>query len=808
MKFAIQTAALSFRRLCLLLICAVASAGLAQSVQKPLGVKPAHQAITLDPPAGWELQTHTFDNKGTRLPEAPANFRRLGEAKVGEAADLHTLTLRFAEITTLTELKTTPDFRIEKGGSCEAGNRYAKDTTCTVLMRFTPQGPGNRRGHLTVSTSSSPTPMEFGLGGYGYSPVISFIPAVINTVPGTYPSSVGLLNGAQNLTVDGSDTLWISDTGNGLVRNLDSGGAFKTLASGYTGATGIAVDTFGQAYFDVPSTGKMYAIYDYGPVVPLTGTGSDSCPPSAPCILSSEALGTPGEMSVDPYNHLFFVDSHSGAALSTVQPSPANLIYLYDPFPYQQSPSAAMAADASDYLYSLWANGGDCEIVQQSLYNAENNNVSFNKIAGGHTCGFAGDGGLAGNAELGNKAGQIVFDAAGDLYFSDEVNQRVRRIDYNTGIIRTIAGNGVAGYTGDGSPALAAKLNTPTGVGVDSQGIVYIISSAASGQVIREVGPKGMLKFGNQPKGVSSSPLQVTVTNTGNSTMTLTSAVITGVNAPNFTIDSGTTSCMLTSGAILNAGQTCYIGIKFTPNAVGVRQAILNLMDNTVSGDNQVILNGTGALPIPTFTITSPTNGASFHSGTAVTFSAKVTSTSGPAPTGTVQFKVDGANFGGPVTLSSGVASTSVTGLTQTNHTLSAIYSGDTNYASAGPISVSIVVTAVKIGTFVSLAPTINAAGSCAPPAFTVDVSSSSGPAPTGQVQLLDGSKLLASASLANSKATLSAQGISAGPHSLTARYAGDSLHLAAASSPLVENVPQTKTCLNQANGGPGSRLF
>jgi hypothetical protein len=809
MKLAIQTATVSFRRLCLLAICVFTSMGLAQSVQ-PLLSQALKPGITLDPPTGAELQAHTYDSKGKALPPAPANFRRLGEAKVGEVADLHTLTLRFAENTTLSGMKTTNDFRIEKGGSCEAGNTYAKDTTCTVLVRFTPQGPGNRLGHLTVSTNSSPTPMGFGLGGYGYSPIISFVPAVINTVPGSFPSSVGLLSGAQNLTIDGADTMWVADTGNSQIRQLDSSGKFENMTSAPTPAPplGIAVDTFGQAYFDTPSTGKMYEIYDYGPLVQASGSGTTTCPASAPCTLSAEALSAPGEMSMDPYNHLFWVDGHEGAAFSTVQPLPANLIFLYDPFPYQATPSSAMAVDAGDNLYSLWANGGDCEIAQQSLYNAENSNVAFIKVAGGHTCGFAGDGGLAGNAEIGGTIGQIAFDAAGDMYFSDQVNQRVRRIDYNTGVIRTIAGNGTAGYTGDGSGALAAKLNTPTGVGVDSQGIVYIISSAASGQVIREVGPKGMLRFGSQPKGVTSSPLQVTVTNTGNSAMTLTNAVITGVNAPNFAIDTATTNCMLTAGAILYPGQTCYIGIKFTPNAVGTRQAILNLVDNTLSGDNQVILNGTGTLPSPKFTITSPANGATFHSGTAVTFSAKVTSTSSPAPTGTVQFKVDGANFGGPVTLSSGLASTSVTGLTQTNHTFSATYSGDANYAAVGPISVSIVVTAVKIGPFVSLVPTINAAGSCAPPAFIVGVSGPSGPAPTGEVQLLDGARLLASTSLANSKATLSAQGISAGLHSLTARYAGDSFHLAAVSSALVENVPQTKPCAGPVNGGVSSLVF
>jgi hypothetical protein len=87
-------------------------------------------------------------------------------------------------------------------------------------------------------------------------------------------------------------------------------------------------------------------------------------------------------MSMDPYNQLFFVEETKGAAFSTVQPEPANLIFLYDPFPYQDFPATAMAVDAGDNLYSLWSSSGNCEIQQQSLCSAENNNVSFTKIAG------------------------------------------------------------------------------------------------------------------------------------------------------------------------------------------------------------------------------------------------------------------------------------------------------------------------------------------------------------------------------------------------------------------------------------------
>lgn len=86
--------------------------------------------------------------------------------------------------------------------------------------------------------------------------------------------------------------------------------------------------------------------------------------------------------------------------------------------------------------------------------------------------GFAGDGGPAAKALL-NGPFDVAFDGAGNLYFSDTFNHRLRRVDAATGIIATVAGNGEAGYSGDGGPAFRAALNEPYGVAVDRAGNVY-----------------------------------------------------------------------------------------------------------------------------------------------------------------------------------------------------------------------------------------------------------------------------------------------------------------------------------------------
>jgi sugar lactone lactonase YvrE len=94
-------------------------------------------------------------------------------------------------------------------------------------------------------------------------------------------------------------------------------------------------------------------------------------------------------------------------------------------------------------------------------------------VAGNGTGGFLGDGGAATSAELHGPT-TVAFDSSNNLYISDYYNNRIRKVAAGTGVISTVAGNGTAGYTGDGGAATAAELNVPAGVGVDSAGNLYI----------------------------------------------------------------------------------------------------------------------------------------------------------------------------------------------------------------------------------------------------------------------------------------------------------------------------------------------
>lgn len=109
-------------------------------------------------------------------------------------------------------------------------------------------------------------------------------------------------------------------------------------------------------------------------------------------------------------------------------------------------------------------------------------------VAGTGEAGFGGDGGLATAAQLSNPRG-IALDAVGALYIADSSNFRIRKVDAS-GIITTVAGNGVLGGGGNGGPATSAQLR-PSGVYADSAGDLYIADEGNSS--IRKVDDAGII---------------------------------------------------------------------------------------------------------------------------------------------------------------------------------------------------------------------------------------------------------------------------------------------------------------------------
>ncbi|MGH9939110.1 MAG: Ig-like domain-containing protein, partial [Blastocatellia bacterium] len=120
-----------------------------------------------------------------------------------------------------------------------------------------------------------------------------------------------------------------------------------------------------------------------------------------------------------------------------------------------------------------------------NVYIADTNNHRVRRVApngvittfaGTGELDFGGDGGPAVQAKLAHPAG-LALDAAGNLYIADSLNSRVRKVTASTGVITTVAGNGLVGFSGDGGQATQATFKYPFSLAVDRNGVLYILDS-------------------------------------------------------------------------------------------------------------------------------------------------------------------------------------------------------------------------------------------------------------------------------------------------------------------------------------------
>jgi PKD repeat protein len=123
---------------------------------------------------------------------------------------------------------------------------------------------------------------------------------------------------------------------------------------------------------------------------------------------------------------------------------------------------------------------------------------------------YFGDGGLATQGSIKQPNG-VAVDKSGNIFIADTMNNVVRKVDAATGVITTIAGNGLPGYSGDGGNATSAKLNFPCSVAVDSAGNVLI--SDSNNHAIRRVSTAGII---TRVAGAAPSGGIGTAGNTGN----------------------------------------------------------------------------------------------------------------------------------------------------------------------------------------------------------------------------------------------------------------------------------------------------
>ena len=216
-------------------------------------------------------------------------------------------------------------------------------------------------------------------------------------------------------------------------------------------------------------------------------------------------------------------------------------------------------------------------------------------VAGNGTLGFSGDGGPAASAALASPWG-LAVDASGNIFVADRGNSVIRRVDSASGTIATIAGIPDAfGFSGDSGPAIAAKLNGPFNLAIDSSNNL-VIGDSFNGRIRKiHLTPAAVFTgspsdFGPYGVGITSAAQTISLSNTGAASLLIQSIVATGAFA-------ATGDCVGQDGGQVAPMLSCTISVTFTPTGVGVTTGTLTITSNDPNIPVQTFnLSGTGVL--------------------------------------------------------------------------------------------------------------------------------------------------------------------------------------------------------------------
>jgi len=334
------------------------------------------------------------------------------------------------------------------------------------------------------------------------------------------------LNYPNSVVVDASSDIFIADTDNFVIREVTASNSFiqtiignNTLA--YSGDSGLAVNAelSSPASVSIDAAGDIFiadsensaireVVAASGDIQTAAGNGTLCALSTALCgdtgLATSAQLNNPQGVFLDASGNIFIADTADNRIrvvnTTTATITVAGIAISSQTIAtvagtgtggYSGDTGAAISAELSS-PYGVFVDSNENIFIADTGNNVIREVSSSGIITtvvgnntectpAGATCG---DGGAATSAQLSSPAGVFV-DATEDIFIADTFDNRIREVTASTGIIATVAGTGARGYSGDGSAATSALLDSPYGVYVDTAGDIFIADT--QNFVIREV---------------------------------------------------------------------------------------------------------------------------------------------------------------------------------------------------------------------------------------------------------------------------------------------------------------------------------
>jgi sugar lactone lactonase YvrE len=299
------------------------------------------------------------------------------------------------------------------------------------------------------------------------------------------------LNAPASVTFDGSGNLFVCDYFNSVVRKINTSGIITTVAGngtyGYSGdhgaatlaqlngPTDVAIDASGNLYIADYNNNVIRMVNAAGIITTIAGDGSTAYGGDGGPATAAQ-MYMPNTVVIDVAGNLYIADEVNNRIRKVNTAGIISTIAGVGTAGYSGDGGPAIAAQLnapSGVTFDASGNLLICDLWNNRIRKIDGSGI-ISTIAGAGIGGYGGDGGPATAALILNPGHVYYHASSGDLYFADDANSCIRRIDAS-GIINTVAGIADSfGFNLDGRPPTASWLNAPKGVTLDASGNLYI----------------------------------------------------------------------------------------------------------------------------------------------------------------------------------------------------------------------------------------------------------------------------------------------------------------------------------------------